>query len=112
MKTLKLLLVLTLALSSFAFASEITCHTPRMNKVFKISDHKVTFVGSEQGRHIASVVNLRTRVTPTGFTKVMNYEGNKLSIHVENKESFSEVSDYLSIRSPKGHEIIYPIFCE
>ncbi|MBT5094565.1 MAG: hypothetical protein HOM21_10000, partial [Halobacteriovoraceae bacterium] len=58
-----------------------------------------------------SVSNIRTRFEGQGYTKIVKFEGQKHMIHIENKGSFSEVDDYLLIRSKKGHEMTYPLSC-
>ncbi len=99
--------------SMAAVEGTINCHTPRMNKVFNITQDKIVFEQDEMSaaRNIASVDKVRTKREGSGFTKILNYEGNKYTIHIANEERFDEVEDYLSIRSEKGHEITYPITC-
>ncbi len=95
-----------------SMASTISCHTPRMNKVFTMTEDKVVFEDEASvSRNIASVQKVRTKKEGMGFTKILNYEGNKYTIHIASSEKFDEVEDYLSIRSEKGHEITYPINC-
>jgi hypothetical protein len=46
-----------------------------------------------------------------GFTKTLYIDGNKHRINIQNTNEFSDVNDYLSITSPKGHEMTYPLTC-
>ena len=123
---MKYLIVLSLLLPTLLSASigkgQIRCTTPRMGKELKISDTHITYIedsikNNEQvnGRKLASLElafsNVRTRNTHKGFTKILSFEGHKHTIHIENKNSFNDVNDYLTIRSPQGHEIIYPLNC-
>jgi len=109
----KTALILGLLFSTSSFAS-IECHTPRMNKTFKIEDNRVTFFNDqpvEGGREVASV-GTRTRKTATGFTKVLSFEGRKHTIHIDNAKSFSDVNDYMVVRNNRGHEMTYPLTCK
>lgn len=107
MKTLILTLTLLTSLSSLGAVKDIICSTPRMNKVFMIKNSKIIM----QGRDLASVEGVRTKDIGVGFTKYFNHEGMKHKLHIENKSSFSDFNDYISIRNNKGHEITYPLTC-
>jgi len=96
-----------------ASAGNIRCETPRKSKTFAITNESVSIIqkshlGSE--RSIASLA-ARTKRKGKGFTKVMNFEGNKYFIHIDDTQSFSEVNDYLYIKSPEGHQMTYPLNC-
>jgi hypothetical protein len=109
----KIALVLGLLFSASTLAS-IDCHTPRMNKAFKIEDSRVTFFNDqslESGREVASV-GARTRKTAKGFTKILKFEGRKHTIHISDKNSFSNVDDYMIVKNNKGHEMTYPLSCK
>lgn len=109
----KIALVLGLLFSASTLAS-IECHTPRMNKTFKIEDNRVTFFNDESlesGRGVASV-GARTRNTANGFTKLLNFQGRKHTIHIDDRNSFSDVNDYIIVRNNKGHEMTYPLSCK
>lgn len=109
----KMALVLGLLFSATSLAS-IECHTPRMNKTFKIEDSRVTFFNDqsiEGGREVASV-GARTRKTQKGFTKILSFEGRKHTIHINDRNSFSDVNDYMIVRNNKGHEMTYPLSCK
>ena len=116
MKTLK---ILTLALLySFAgslFAKEIVCHTAGMTKVFVIKDNRVSFFNPLEkignSRTVASVLGVRTKLKGQGFTKITYMNNNKYMIHVENKKQFSNINDYLTIRTRKGHQMTYHLEC-
>lgn len=116
MKTLKTIAIvaLTSLLFSNAYAS-IVCHTPRMSKVFNINeqDVKVSIVQNdvENGRGIASNANARTLFTSTGYTKVMQHKNLTVTLHVDDKNNFSELNDYLIVKDQRGHEITYPLTC-
>ena len=97
------------AAQAFAADDRIVCSSERLNKEIVIDGTQVTFNSEwNEGRAIASV---RTRFVGQGFTKVLNLDGHKYKIHVEDVGRFSEVDDYIAIRSPQGHEITYPLSC-
>lgn len=99
---------------SAVWASGIVCSTPRENLSFEISKHEVALYESgayENERSVASVANVRTRKSAKGFTKILHFEGHKYTLHIENAKQFSDVNDYLIMRSPQGHEMTYPLTC-
>jgi hypothetical protein len=63
-------------------------------------------------RSVASTTSVRTKFTGTGFDKVIFNNGNKHVVHIEDRNNFSEVDDYLLVKSKEGHEMIYPLICE
>lgn len=99
-----------------SLASEtIKCHTPRMSKGFVIKDNSITFYSDGEygsGRALASISKIRTKREMRGFTKVTNFEGHKYIIHISDLENFSDVNDYVVIKSRNGHNITYPIVCK
>jgi hypothetical protein len=110
MKTLLVLTLLVMTAKSFA---SIICHTPRMNKIFEINDNKVSFIHEgdrSSDRAIASLIS-RNKNDAKGITKIVDFEGAKHTIHIEDAKRFSDVEDYILIKSKTGHEIIYPITC-
>ncbi len=127
MKSLKIinliiLATLFLSVSSFASLPNIECTTTRMTgKKVIISQSKVTYVEEYMGnegpkREIASletsITNVRTMYSASGITKMLSFEGHQHTIHIENVASPSDMDDYLSIKSPRGHEITYPLTCK
>lgn len=112
---MKTLLTIALFVITQNISAAIVCETPRETKKIEIGDQKVTISGPEElgpSRVVASVKAVRTKLQGTGFTKVLFHSGAKHIIHVEDKNSFSEVDDYLIIRSAEGHEITYPLNCK
>lgn len=94
----------------------IKCETAFGEKIFTIEDSRVSFQKEDESgvsRSISSVQgeSVRTHVKHQGFSKTLYIDGNKHRINVKNVNSFSEVDDYLSITSPKGHEMTYPLTC-
>lgn len=102
-------------LGGFAHASEqnIVCETAYGEKSFHIEDERVVFnkEHADTGRAISSIEMVRTEKRHKGFDKILNMNGNKHRIHIENPASFSDVHDYMVITSPKGHEMTYPLSC-
>lgn len=112
---MKTLMLTILTLISFDLSASVVCHTPRMNKIFEVSDKKVTFFNefenNETKRELASVAS-RTKSTATGLTKIVDFENQKHTIHISNLQNFSDVDDYIIIKSRTGHEVTYPLTCE
>ena len=109
------MLLMTFIISGNIFAStgSIKCETPRKNKVFNINNESIAIIQNRDNgpqRTLASVT-VRTNLKGKGFTKVMNFEGNKYFIHIDNTKSFSEVNDYVYIKTPRGHQMTYPLIC-
>ncbi|MAF79292.1 MAG: hypothetical protein CME63_04685 [Halobacteriovoraceae bacterium] len=116
MKTLRNLFSLCLFLTStMAMAApQIICTTPRESKVVLIKDTSVALSTPEKlinQRTVASVSSVRTKLQGKGFTKIIFLDGIKHTIHIENQNDFSDVNDYMVMRSQEGHEITYPLTC-
>jgi hypothetical protein len=116
MKTILIACVTFLIMGQTAFAG-ITCSSDRMQKDLVISKSSVAFNeyhDSSDSRSIASsnLHGVRTQKTIKGFNKIVFFEGQKHTIHIDDVSNFSDVNDYITIRSQKGHEIIYPISCQ
>ena len=112
---MKALLILVSMMTMIGAQASIICSTPRMSKAFEIKDEKITFIESnskESSRRIASINMIRTKYNGSGFTKILNFEGQKHTIHISDKNKFSELEDYLLIKSRKGHEMTYPLTCK
>lgn len=94
----------------------IKCSTAFGEKVFTIDDNRIAFEKEDHegvSRSISSIdgESVHTHKKHLGFTKTLYIGGNKHRINVQNVNEFSEVNDYLSITSPKGHEMTYPLTC-
>jgi hypothetical protein len=104
------------AFSAHAAVPSIKCETAFGEKVFTIDNNHISFQKEDDAgvsRSISSVQgdSVRTQIKNQGFSKALYIDGNKYRINVKNVHSFSEVDDYLSITSPKGHEMTYPLTC-
>lgn len=111
---MKSLVITFFTLLTFNTEASIICHTPRMNKVFEVSDKKITFFSefdSHAKRELASVVS-RSKSSAGGITKFVDFENQKHTIHITDMNNFSDVNDYIIVRSRQGHEVTYPISCE
>ena len=102
--------------NSFAATKGIECETAFGEKSFVIEDGRISFnKEDEQGvsRSISSLggESVRTHTKHNGFTKTLYMNGNKHRINIQDAQAFSDVNDYLSITSPKGHEMTYPLSC-
>jgi hypothetical protein len=112
-----LALLLTIhSYSSFAASGAIECQTAFGEKSFIIEDGRISFSKEDESgvsRSISSVSgdSVRTHTKHLGFTKTLYVNGNKHRISVQNRNEFSDANDYLSITSPKGHEMTYPLTC-
>lgn len=111
---MKTLLLLTFTMITVNAQASILCHTPRLNKIFEIKDTKVTFFNEfdkAANRELASIAS-RNRNNDKGFTKVVEFENQKHTIHIADAAHFSDVEDYIIIKVKSGHEVTYPISCE
>ena len=102
--------------SSYAASGAIECKTAFGEKSFVIEDGRISFSKEDEAgvsRSISSVAgdSVRTHTKHLGFMKTLYIDGNKHRINVQNTHEFSDVNDYLSITSPKGHEMTYPLSC-
>ncbi|MDD0851480.1 hypothetical protein HBN50_00165 [Halobacteriovorax sp. GB3] len=110
MKIIKILAVISvmlMAIGSKASVKQIKCHTPRENHIFTIKNDRLVL----EGRNLASTVAQRMRKTATGFTTYFSFQGKKHKLHIDNTNSFSELDDYIQMRSKQGHEMTYPLTC-
>ncbi len=111
---MKALFITIIAVMSFNTQASIVCHTPRSNKIFEIKDTKVTFFNEfdmSAKRELASVIS-RTKSSEKGITKIVNFENQKHTIHIENASNFSDTEDYIIIKAKSGHEMTYPLSCQ
>lgn len=107
----------TLFIMAQTAQASIICESSRMRNDLKITDSTVAFFDAEESgesRSIASssVLGARTQRKGSGFTKIVYFEGQKHTIHINDVNNFSDMDDYITIRSQKGHEVIYPLSCE
>lgn len=105
------------AFNSHAASAEIKCSTAFGEKKFLIDSEKVSFYKEELSgprREISSTdaASVRTQNKNHGFSKTLYIDGLKYKINIHNQNQFSDVDDYLSITSPKGHEMTYPLNCQ
>ena len=110
------LLLMIHTFSSQAATGGIECQTAFGEKKFVIEDGRISFHKEDSegvSRSISSVSgdSVRTHTKHLGFSKTLYIDGNKHRINVQNTNEFSDVNDYLSITSPKGHEMTYPLTC-
>lgn len=109
-------LLLLHTFNSYAASNAIECQTGYGEKTFIIEDGRIAFFKEDQSglnRSISSVKSdsVRTHKKHLGFTKTLYVDGLKHKINIKNKNEFSDVNDYLSVTSPKGHEMTYPLNC-
>lgn len=110
---MKSLVITFFTLLTFNTEASILCHTPRMNKIFEVSEKKITFFSefdSRAKRELASVVS-RSKSSVAGITKFVDFENQKHTIHITDTNNFSDINDYIIIKSRTGHEVTYPISC-
>jgi hypothetical protein len=96
----------------------IYCSTSFGEKNIIIEATSIAFLDNsriENQRKISSVeqiTKVRTQKTTVGFNKIFYKDGNKHKLHIENQNGFSDVDDYITIVSPKGHTITYQLNCQ
>jgi hypothetical protein len=110
------LLIIIHTLNANAAVQKISCQTAYGEKVFTIEEEKVAFHREDElgnSRSISSVgaSSVRTHRKNNGFSKSLYIDGNKILINVHDINHFSDVDDYLSVTSPKGHRMTYPLTC-
>jgi hypothetical protein len=110
------LIIMIHMMSAQAATPGISCSTAFGEKSFTIEDDRISFQKEDEAgvsRAISSINgdSVRTHKKHLGFTKTLYIDGNKHRINVQNVNEFSDVNDYLSITSPKGHEMTYPLNC-
>ncbi|OFZ25760.1 MAG: hypothetical protein A2381_03315 [Bdellovibrionales bacterium RIFOXYB1_FULL_37_110] len=91
----------------------IKCESERMNKAFLLRENSVTFIDKENDplRAIASSIPARTQYVNSGINQMLNHEDKKYFIHISNLDNFSDVDDYIEMKTMEGHNIMYPIHC-
>ncbi|MBT3237060.1 MAG: hypothetical protein HN353_13975 [Bdellovibrionales bacterium] len=98
--------------SCWASETNIVCLTERIDKKFVIQKKGIVIYNyrgdDHAGRQIASTT---TSGQGNGLNKMIHFEGNRYLLHIENRNHFNSIDDFISIRSSKGHEIIYPVDC-
>lgn len=105
-------MLLVHSFNSHAAVKTISCSTTFSEKEFDITDKHVAFIKKDgAARDVASVKKIVTHKKHLGFTKTLYIDGLKHKISIKDASDFSEASDYLSITSPKGHEMTYPLNC-
>lgn len=92
----------------------IICQTMNGDKTFSILENKVSFDMdlSDGGRKISSESEVHSIRRGKGVTKITQRNGVKYKIHIADLNNPTAVDDFLSMTSPKGHEITYPLICE
>lgn len=108
--------VVSIGQSQAAVEGTVVCKTAFGEKEITIDNNHVAFNREDHSgvkREISSInsVKVRTQTQYKGFTKTLYIDGMKHKVHVDDVSNFSEVQDYLSITSPKGHEMTYPLTC-
>jgi TRAP-type C4-dicarboxylate transport system substrate-binding protein len=111
-----LVVVVFVGQAQAAVSGTVVCKTAFGEKEITIDNDHVAFNREDDSgvkREISSVnsVKVRTHNKYKGFTKTLYIDGMKHKVHVEDATDFNEVQDYLSITSPKGHEMTYPLTC-
>jgi hypothetical protein len=94
---------------------KINCQAPGTSYTLIINKNHVSLYKEDNFAHqrsVASTMPVNTTKTVNGFTKTLDFENKRYTIHIENQNKFSDVSDYLSIRSSEGHEMTYPLICQ
>jgi hypothetical protein len=108
-KTLLATLLMTASLSYAAPAPiKVKCSTPRSNVVIKINGNNLSL----DGRFPAETVAQRTKINGSAITKIFFVGGEKHTIHLNDKNNFNELEDFVNIKSRKGHEMTFPLNCK
>lgn len=98
--------------ASFKEFKPIHCKTAFGEKSFWIQGSTVAFhKKSNDGRSISSINNSIGQLNQIGFKKTLYIDNNKHVIRIKNTNNFNDADDFISITSPKGHKITYPLTC-
>lgn len=97
--------------ASIKRAGSISCKTSFGERHFTIEGSTVAFHSKKSGRYLSSVRNSINQKTFTGFKKTLYIDNQRHFIHIENIKSFNDSEDFMTITSPKGHKITYPLNC-
>lgn len=94
----------------------LICHTPRVNLALKVEHNNILFIREsvDAARGLASteVQNVRTLYRSGSITKVLQYNGDRYTIHIGDQATFSNLDNYMIVRNDEGHEMTYPLSCE
>jgi hypothetical protein len=96
----------------------LKCKTANGEKEMTLSDKFLSFNEDSprykfnSQRMISSSIQVKTKKSGKGMVQTLDFEGNKHKIIIKDLSKFSEVHDYLTITSPKGHEMTYPLNCQ
>ncbi len=101
---------------SMELEKEIYCTTPNEEKAFVLKEHTIVFQNMNDeaapARKVASAKIIQTKIQDKGFTKTTNFERNAFKVKIDNTEAFNEANDFITIASPEGHVLTYPIKCQ
>ncbi len=110
----KLILSIMALLISTPSLASIKCHTPQSLKEFVIqkdtiilNERNAQFSIKAKDRYISSVSDAEK----VAVSKVFEFEGKNYKLFIKDIHQFSELEDYVSIRSMNGHIITYPLNC-
>ena len=111
------LLLIIHSMKAHSKTPKISCSTAFGAKKFTIHESHISFHKEDVSgvnRSISSIEksSIRTQKEHTGFTKTLYIEGNKYFIRIQNIGQLSEIDDYLSITSSRGHVMTYPLTCQ
>lgn len=114
MKMTMMILLTTLLSPSILADKNIVCFGPRQSHKVVLNKKNVTISRpfAAINREIASEISVRTRLRGNGFSKFFYLAGKKYTIHIEDQNNFSDIDDYMVIKSSNGHEITYPLECQ
>ena len=127
MKALNLLFVLAIIMEPSVMASQtsplrdhlpLKCQTLHKEKVFTIWPERIVFQtkkkwGFDQSRNTSSVSKIMRTIPNVqgGFDKYLRRGHHRYRIHIKNLMGPNPMDDYISIKTPKGHRISYPLNC-
>jgi hypothetical protein len=112
MKTFCTLLFFSAILGLDSQASSFQCETFYKEIKLTIEDSKISIINTTQGaREIASTITSATVNNSTSVLKVFYKNGEQYKLMIKDRNNFSDSDDTLSIKSPKGHKMTYPVIC-
>lgn len=90
----------------------IICTGPREAETILISQAGNLSFQRHLDRSPSSVLNSGpVQRVQNGIRKIFQHQNYQYQVVIKDLSQFSEVDDYLSIRSKQGHQITFPLYC-
>jgi len=109
------LLAIAILLSTHSLWANVQCDVAKFRKKIIVNGNKVQILPLGKAhsidRQIASI-QARNKDLDLSLTKILDWEGHKVTLHIEDYTAPSDLSDYLIVRNLEGHEVTYSMECK